>query len=282
MERSRRKEMKDINWLYAAKNFAKYITIKQPEQPKGAKAIKELYEILEPVAKEAASRLSSLDESIMDEETDTMPPEMDAIISEAYHKIKSEASRRYGQYQATKTLTKDEEAEFNKFIQEFAKEDLYGWISGAGEELATEPNPQLTSAREEDERKHTQYLASAGINTPEGQAAWYVAHFAGLHFSRIFSYMASSVMFVNEVKATKDEFNMYLDIAMAEGFECARETAIIADQDNCREAAKQWLRLEIEDRLSKGLEFNLLEKVSIRQDKDGFIYLRSEEKPGLY
>ena len=80
MERSRRKEMKDINWLYAAKNFAKYITIKQPEQPKGAKAIKELYEILEPVAKEAASRLSSLDESIMDEKTHTIPPQKNTII----------------------------------------------------------------------------------------------------------------------------------------------------------------------------------------------------------
>lgn len=278
----------DINWLYAAKNFAQYITVKQPEQPKGAKAIKELSEILESEAKEAALRLSSLDESIfeIDEETETMPPEMDAIISEAYHKITSEASRRYREYQSTKVLTKDEEAEFTKFIREFTKEDLYMLIGGAGEELATESNPQLTqltSAREEDERKHAEYLASAGINTPEGEAAWYVAHFAGGHFSRIFSnYTDSGVKFVSEVKATKDQFNKYLDIAMAEGFECARETAIIADQDNCKEAAKQWLRSEIEDRLSKGLEFNLLEKVSIKQDQDGFIYLRPEGKPDPY
>ncbi len=273
----------DINWLYAAKNFTQYITVKQPEPPKGARVINELSEILKSAAEEASLKLSNLGESIEDEETDTIPPEMEVIVSEAYQKIKSEASRRYGEYQSTKTLTKDEESEFKKFIKEFVKEDLHMWIYGAGEELAAESNPQMVTAREEDERKHAEYLASAGINTPEGRAAWYVAHYAGSYFSRIFrNYTDNGVKFLDEVKATKDQFNRYLDIAMNDGFACAAEIALIADSDKSKEIGKQWLSREIEGRLSRGLEFNLLETVRVKQDQDGFIYLRPDSKPDPY
>ncbi len=273
----------DINWLYAAKNFVHYITLKKLEQPKRAKAIRELSELLESTAKETALRLSSLGDSLEDEETDTMPPEIDTIISEAYDKIMSEASRKYDEYQSMKALTKDEEADFNEFIRKFVKEDLYAWIYDVGEELVAESNLQLHVAADEDKRKHAEYLASAGINTPEGQAAWYVAHFAGTSLSRLFrGYTGSGITFTNEVKATKDQFNLYLHIALAEGFACAKETAIIADPDNSREAVKQWLRSEIEYRLSKGLEFNLLENVSIKQDQDGSIHLRPERRPDPY
>ena len=82
------------------------------------------------------------------------------------------------------------------------------------------------------------------------------------------------------MREERQDLDRHVSQAVHTGFLCAQERAIIAneDEDTFRKTAAQWLAKEINERLAKGLEFNLLEAVSVKKKDDGFVYIKIDKK----
>ena len=160
-------------------------------------------------------------------------------------------------------------------------------LISCGEESSKIIN-ELQKAREEDERKHKSYLANAGLDNNEGRFAWTVANNAGSHLEQFVyagenpnGFKATRVS-KKEVKLTEKEFYGLLYDSIVDGMYCAQRDALIENDDDFSEKAKNWLQGEIQQRLTTGQEFNLLEKVAVKKDQNSFIYLRLDRKPDPY
>src|SRR3989338_2893540 len=271
----------DISCLYAATRFSQYITIKQPEVPKGAVAIGKIEEILKAKSAEVVGKLGEiipLLEQLENENPSECEKRLEGLTSETYRGIKSEVESTYQTLKSSGSLDEDEENVFKSFLQDFNKDGAQMFMYNAIHEgeSAEEDNPmlqQLQESRQKYEEAHTKYLASAEINTPEGRAAWQIAHFGGLHFRRATRDGDKGTITVN-----KTDLETHLEIAVADGLQCARETALIENPAELETKAKKWLSTEMNNRLSQGLEFNLFDAVSVRKGDDGFIYIRDDER----
>ena len=271
----------DISCLYAAKGFSQYLTIKQPEVPKGAAAIGKIEEILKAKSAEVVKKLGEiipLLEKLEEENPSECEKRLKKLTSETYRSIKAEVKSTYNALKSSGSVDEDEEKVFKSFLRDFNKDGAQMFMYNAIHEgeSAEEDNPmlqQLQESRQKYEEAHTKYLASAEINTPEGRAAWQIAHFGGLHFRRATRDGDKGTITVN-----KTDLERHLEIAVADGLQCARETALIENPAELETKAKKWLSTEMNNRLSQGLEFNLFDAVSVRKGDDGFIYIRDDAR----
>lgn len=286
-------ETVDITCLYAAKNLSQYVILKQPEPVKLAKismARQGLQDIVEARCKEAYQELSEYMQSLQGDEDKEDSKESEDfardLCSKAYKKIKSDALDLYKKLRAS-GLSKVDREEFKGFRKEFGKEYVFMMIASMGEqemfEAAEESSPhynEMMEFRKKADKAHENYLASAGINTDVGKAAWVLAHYAGLFFQRAVYHNnnPNNQTSGSMIKIDKNELEGYIQSAVQDGLMCARSNAMIEDSEKLMASSVDWLSKELNNRLSKGLEFNLLDSVYVRKGDDGLIYLKEDKK----
>lgn len=275
----------DITCLYAAKNISQYVVLKQPEPVRGIAAIQALQNILETKCKAA---IQDIDILLRKDNGEGDSPESEKVfnklVTRTYKQIKAEVSDLYKKLKAS-GLPKDDEKEFKKFLKEFKNEDFQMIVSGFCEqeafketaESSPNANEMIEFGKKADEA-HANYLASAGINTDEGKAAWTIAHCAGLMFSRAIYHPDDSHVDKDTIKIRHSSFEDYIRSAINDGLRCASEKALIDNIEKLRASSVSWLSNEIKGRLSKGLEFNLLDSVSVRKGKDNYVYIKLDDR----
>lgn len=264
----------DISCLYAAKNFSQYLTVKQPEIPKGAAAIEKIQEILATESKVVLD--TYLATSDLDEESGSEDKSSLESIPETYQIIKSKVEEAYQALLSSGSADDSDKEIYQQFLTDFKEKDVPMILYGCSEKYDQGDSYTLNvllEARKKCEAAHAKYLASADIDTPEGRTAWDIAHFGGLYLWRATWGDKEGKMVVSQT-----DLERHLDIAVADGLQCARESALIENSVELKTKAKEWLYTEINGRLSRGLEFNLLDSVSIRKGEDGLIYLREDER----
>ena len=117
-----------------------------------------------------------------------------------------------------------------------------------------------------------------GINTPEGKAAWNIAYWAGDHIRRVIDSNEDTQKKVMIHKVNPIDLEGHLQVAIIHGLQLTLGMVLIENQERLRTKAMQWLSKEVNDRFSQGLEFNLLDSVSVRKGEDGFIYLKYDKR----
>lgn len=226
---------------------------------------------------------------------------MKRILTKTYKRMISDVNKEYTTRQSSGSLAPDDEKRFKEFITNFKKNDVEMWIAGASQQEAYDHLPEQEKGvkkeidewtRQQDE-KHDKYLASAGINTPEGQTAWRVAYHAGYHFKSMIYFDADHERIVctaresprrakTEARIDPSELEKHVGIGIATGILSAQEHELIAKEDTFVQKAVHWLSQEIKQRLDKGLEFNLLDAVSIKKEDDNYVHIRLDKRELYY
>ena len=284
---------KDISCMYAAQHFASYIQLKQPEPQKGMFAVDKINGVLEEKAKQALSDIEHWAELEENENNSFFSRIKEAIgigwtELKTYYRIKREVSKEYKKLKKTNQLNKDDEERFKEFFKGFGIIDVPMLILGTAEQYTRENLSEKEKAIQKEgdewvrqqEDKHSKYLASGGINTPEGHVVWYVAHFGGLHF-RGLKWHADAYNLEktskDAVKINEAELAKHISIAVDSGLMSAHSHALIANPEKFKADATDWLSTEINRRLSTRLEFNLLDGVAVKKESDGLVYLRIDD-----
>lgn len=248
----------DITCLYAAKNFLQYVALKQPEPVKGIVAIQAMQDILKARCKTAFNDLGKWIQENEDEDDGSEAAKfVKEALTKTYKQIKCEISDLYKKLKASNGLPKDDENEFKKFLKEFKKEDIEMMIYGSGQQEvfqeAIDSSPDadyMKELRRKIDRAYENYFASAGINTPEGHAAWDIAHSGGLYFDCVINSNPQKKVDENTIKVAQTDLESYIVGAVAEGVRSARSNALVENSEKLHADAVQWLSREINDRLS--------------------------------
>ncbi|MDO8511212.1 MAG: hypothetical protein Q7S55_03540 [Nanoarchaeota archaeon] len=261
----------DISCLYAAKDFSQYLILKQPEAPKGAAAMEKIQEILATESKVVLDTyLAAVGD--LDQESGSEDETFLESIPDTYQIIKSKVEEAYQALLSSGSADDSDKEIYQQFLINFKEKDvpmiLYG-CSGKDSQVDT----FTLSAQVREEAAYAKYLASADINTAEGHAAWQIAYYGGLYLRN-----ATRDDKEGKIAVSQTDLERHLDIAVADGLQCVRESALIENSAELQTKAKEWLFTEINDRLSRGLEFNLLDSVSVRKGEDGLIYLKDDER----
>jgi|GEM_PF-5542784 len=289
----------DISCLYAAKNFAQYLQLGQPAplQPQ-SQFLTRLNELVEKHAKSVYDEFKGREQELaaLEEGTKEQQEQSQSIImgfcTKAYEKLVGEIEEEYKKERTPNMLTPEDKHAYHQCMSELSPEYMFMFMAGTIEDeaLANLSESDRAATKELDdwvaqqEEKHNDYLASAGINTPQGNVAWKVARYTGRHFSSFiysgeaYTELALQRQSKTEVQIPESELEKHVSIGIATGLLCAKERAIIAEEDLFSQTAIKWLSKEISDRLSKGVEFNLLDEVSVKKESDGFIYVKLDKR----
>lgn len=286
-------ETVDITCLYTAKNLSQYVVLKQPEIVKLIKvsmAGQGLQDIVEARCKEAYQELSEYLQTLHedDDSFDSKESEEYAnkLCSKTYNQIKHDASDLYKKLRAS-GLSNVDRGEFKSFRKEFGKDYVFMMITNMSEqemfEAAEEKSPhykEMMEFRKKADQAHENYLASAGINTDVGKVAWTLVHYAGLFFQRVVYHNNNPEDQVDgfTIKINTNKLEGYIQSAIQDGMQCVRSNASIEDVEKLVTGSVDWLSRELNGRLAKRLEFNLLDSVSVREGDDGFVYIKEDKK----
>lgn len=269
--------------LYVAKNFVNYVKLDKTPATENIKVALETLEVV-----------GSL-EALLEQRYEKMFPKVDLAKFENYLKesnltIDSWIVKDFFEFRAEAEQIYNDANKNNSEVVSALKERLdemhlehffltfQNYIATkmySLNEEAIKTNNDLQKLREEQEREHNEFLASAGLDTKEGHFAWVVAHFAGLYLQG-FVYTGvqdSQRVSKEEVKLTEQELHAHLYDAIVDGLRYTVCEAVIENDDEFATQAKNWLHKEIQQRLATGQEFKLL-GVSLRKEKDGLIYLK--------
>ncbi|MBI4140915.1 hypothetical protein HY485_03710 [Candidatus Woesearchaeota archaeon] len=289
----------DISCLYAAKNFAPHLQLRQPEPVQQSPFLTKLTEIIEKYGKEAWNKIKAREQELrtLEEGTDEEAEQMQSIIlgycKKACEKLETEITKKYEQLRKQGKITPEDKQTYHQFMAETSPEYVFQMASGFAQEEGQQNLPEREKqARQqsqdwakEQNKKHEDYLATAGINTEEGKIAWTVAHSAAYHFSQRIYFkdehegkQQDRLRFATETTIKQEELEAMVLPAIYGGLLTAESNAIITNKDKFHEKTTEWLSKEIKDRLSQGIEFNLLDAVYVKKLSDGQIELKVDKR----
>lgn len=288
----------DISCLYAAKNFSPHLQLGQLEQLQQSQFLIRLNEIIEKYGNETWDKIKERDQEFatLEDSSEEGRQKSQTIIlglcTHTYEQLEKEINREYKKQKKAGKLTAEDKNAYHQLMSELSPQYLFMFASGVAEEEARqnisqreqEAKKEMEEWRKQQDTKFENYLASAGINTPEGKTVWKVAHHIGGHFNNFiyngenYDKLALRRHSKKGVMINPSELEKHLSIGIATGVLCAKEYAIIANEDEFAKFAMRWILQEIKQRLDKRLEFNLLDAVSVKKGDDELIYLRLDER----
>ena len=289
----------DISCLYAAKHFAPHIQLRQIEQVQQSPFLTKLTEIIEKYGKDAWNKIKAREQELrtLEEGTDEEAEQMQSIIlgycTQVYKKLETEVPKKYEQLRKKGEITPEDKKVYYEFMAETSPEYVFQMASGfaqeEGQQNLSEHEKQARQQSQdwakEQNKKHENYLATEGINTEEGKTAWMIAHHAAYSFSQRIYFkdqyegkQQDRLRFATEPTIKQEELEAMVHPAIYGGLLIAESHAIITNKDKFHEKTTEWLSQEIKDRLSQGLEFNLLDAVSVKKLSDGQIELKVDKR----
>lgn len=292
----------DISCLYAAQHFAPHVQLRQPEPPQPqSQFLTKLNEIVEKHGKSVYDEFKGREQELaeLEDGTEKEQEKSQSIIlgfcTKAYEQLEKEITLEYEKQKSVDMLSTEDKQAYHQYLSELSPEYMFLFLASTITEAHThlpEREKAIKSELDEwgkqQEQKFENYLASAGINTPEGKTAWKIAHSVAYHFSSLIYFDdeieriaiaagEAQIKFKNEAKIEPSQLEHHVGIGIATGLLCAKELAIISEENLFTQTAVQWLTKEIKKRLEKGTEFNLLDAVAIKKGEDGLIYFKLDK-----
>ncbi len=294
----------DISCLYAAQHFAPHLQLGQPEPIQQSPFLTKLTEIIEKYGKEAWNKIKAREQElqVLEDGTEEQQEQMQSIIlgycKDVYEQLEQEATKEYETLKKQGKISREDKKIYHEFMSELSSEYMlqmaYTHIPIEERQLPEhekEARRQSQAWREEADKKHENYLATAGINTEQGKTAWRIAHSAAYSFSQIIYFDKEIGVikaaeegkhfaggFCTETTIKQEELEAIVPPAIYGGLLSAESYAIIINKDEFHEKTTKWLQKEIKERLSQGIEFNLLDKVSVKKLEDGQIQLKIDKR----
>src|SRR3989338_4088145 len=138
-----------------------------------------------------------------------------------FHIIKSKVEEAYQALLSSGSADDSDKEIYQQFLTNFKEKDVPMILYGcSGKDSPVDSFTLSVQAREE--AAHAKYLASADINTLEGRTAWQIAHYGGVYLRSVTRDDEKGKIAVSQM-----DLERHLDIAVADGLQCAHESALI-------------------------------------------------------
>jgi len=156
---------------------------------------------------------------------------------------------------------------FTDYVQDAIFSIMYLCAGKGAFERSPEDKETIRRMQESVTESDNQYFEAKGIKTPIEKEAFSFAHFAGLCLGRYVDHLGNG----EPVSLTQARFEESIDIAVQDGLRTLQQSYKVNPDFELR--AKNYLSHEVHKRAQSGLEFNLLERIKVKQE-DGLMKLQ--------